>query len=50
VTKSVLPAAADEGLEYEMPRYGTTIEVKDKRGKRLYNLAWEGDGFSLKRV
>jgi len=40
VTKSVLPVAVDENLEYEMPRYGTTIKVKDRTGKSLYNLAW----------
>ena len=50
VTQSVLPVAVDESLEYEMPRYGTTIKVKGKGGKSLYNLVWQRGRFGKKRA
>ncbi len=30
---------------YELPRYGTTVLVKDGRGRRRYALRWRGDRF-----
>ena len=50
VTKSVLPVAPTEGLKYEMPRYGTTIRVRNKRGRRLYDLVWTKRRFRLVRI
>lgn len=50
VTKDTLPVAFDDKLIYKLPRYGTTIEVTDKDGKRKYYLAW-GDGkFIVKQM
>ena len=49
VKTGVLPVNVDENLKYEMPRYGRTIEVRDRRGKRLYNLNWSGRRFVLTR-
>jgi transposase len=45
----VLPVAVNEELKYEMPRNGTTIRVKNKRGRRVYELVWAKDKFRLKR-
>jgi hypothetical protein len=50
VTKSVLPIAENEELKYEMPRYGTTVKVRNKRGKKIYELVWGGERFRLKRA
>ena len=50
VTKSVLPLAVNRNLEYEMPRYGTTIKVRDKNGRSVYDLVWSGGRFARKRV
>jgi hypothetical protein len=49
VTKSVLPVAPREELKYEMPRYGTTIKVRNRNGRRLYDLIWTRDRFRLVR-
>jgi hypothetical protein len=49
VTKSVIPGEINYELKYEMPRYGTAIRVKDKRGKRLYDLVWAGEKFRLRK-
>ena len=50
VTNDVLPVAENEELKYEMPRYGTTIKVKNKRGRKIYDLVWVGDRFRLKKA
>jgi hypothetical protein len=49
VTKSVIPVKISDELKYEMPRYGAAIRVKDKRGKRLYDLVWAGEKFRLRK-
>ena len=48
VTKSVIPVNIKDELKYEMPRYGRTIRVRDKRGRPLYDLVWSGDKFRLR--
>lgn len=47
VTQAMLPVAVNEELIYEMPRYGTTIKVKSKRGRKVYELVWAKDKFRL---
>jgi hypothetical protein len=49
VKKGVLPVKVNENLKYDMPRYGRTIEVRDRRGRRIYDLNWSGRRFLLKR-
>lgn len=49
VTKAVLPVTFDKRLYYELPRYGTTIVVTNKSGKKLYDLVWAESVFRLKR-
>jgi len=48
-TKLVLPIKINDEFRYEMPRYGSTIKVTNKRGKRLYDLIWTKGVFELKR-
>jgi len=48
VKNGVLPVKVNENLKYEMPRYGRSIEVRDRRGKRIYSLNWSGRRFVLK--
>jgi hypothetical protein len=43
-----LPVAFNKGLYYELPRYGTTIAVTDKTGKKLYDLVWAKNVFRVK--
>jgi len=50
VTKSVLPVAFKRSLYYELPRYGTTIAVTNKSGRKLYDLVWAENVFRLRRV
>ena len=50
VTKAVLPVAPHEELKYEMPRYGTTIEVRNQHRRRIYDLVWNRRRFWLKRI
>jgi hypothetical protein len=49
VTKTVLPLAVNEEFKYELPRYGTTIHVKNKSGGKIYDLLWASDRFRLKK-
>lgn len=49
VKKGVLPVKVNEDFKYEMPRYGRTIEVSDRRGKKLYSLHWSGQRFVLEK-
>ena len=49
VTKTVLPVAVKEEFKYELPRYGTTIHVKKKSGRKIYDLLWVSDRFTLKK-
>ena len=50
VTKSVLPVKFDKRLVYKLPRQGRTIEVTDKRGRKVYTLTWRSDRFHLNRA
>jgi hypothetical protein len=50
VTKSVLPVAPIAEYKYEMPRYGTRIKVRNRRGRRLYDLVWTKRRFRLVRI
>jgi len=49
VSKTVLPVTVNEELKYELPRYGRTILVKNKKGSRVYDLIWVADRFRLKK-
>lgn len=56
VTKAILPVRYNENNIYELPRYGTTIEVykgegegHDERGRRLYSLDWKNGAFHWRR-
>ncbi len=49
VTKSVVPVKISDQLKYELPRRGTSVSVKDKRGRQLYYLVWSGEKFRLQR-
>lgn len=49
VKKGVLPVKVNEDFKYEMPRYGRTIEVRDRRGRKLYSLNWSGRRFVLQK-
>lgn len=49
VSKAALPVAVSEELRYAMPRYGTTIKVSNKRGRKMYDLVWVRNRFKLKR-
>lgn len=48
MTRSVIPDF-NKAYEYKLPRYGTTIEVSSKAGKKLYDLVWSGGTFVIKR-
>jgi hypothetical protein len=50
VTKSVMPLPFSRSLYYELPRYGTTINVTNKAGRKLYDLVWNRHVFRLKRL
>ena len=47
--RRVLPVKVNEEFKYEMPRYGKSIQVRDRRGRRIYRLIWSGRRFVLKR-
>jgi hypothetical protein len=49
VTETVLPVEVNEHLKYNLPRYGKSIEVRNRRGKQIYSLVWSGQRFVLKR-
>ena len=49
VKQGVLPVKLNEEFKYKMPRYGRSIEVKNQRGRKIYNLTWSGTRF-VKRV
>lgn len=48
ITRSAIPDF-NKAYEYKLPRYGTTIEVSNKAGKKLYDLVWSGGKFVIKR-
>ena len=48
VTRSVIPGF-NKTYEYKLPRYGTTVEVSSKAGKKLYDLVWSSGKFTIKR-
>ncbi|SRR6266404_3681172 len=50
VSSSVMPVAFNKRLFYELPRYGTTIMVTNKSGKKLYDLVWARNVLRLKRA
>jgi hypothetical protein len=50
VNRSVMPVGFNKRLYYELPRYGTTITVTNKSGKKLYELVWTRNAFRLKRA
>ncbi len=47
IKKGVIPVKINEELKYEMPRYGKSIVVTNRRGKRIYSLVWSGRRFAL---
>jgi hypothetical protein len=50
VTKATLPRQFSEKLGYQLPRYGTTIEVITEAGKPIYHLVWMNGKFQVKRA
>jgi hypothetical protein len=57
IGKEVVPEYNKERKAYELPRYGTTIEVYElksdeignKRSRKLYDLIWKEGKFSIKK-
>lgn len=49
VTDTILPIAQRDAHDFHLPRYGTTIEVREPKigcdGKVLFNLDWKDGGF-----
>ena len=45
VKEAVLPVKINKTFKYKLPQYGRSIEVRNSRGKRLYNLTWSGNRF-----
>jgi len=50
VTKDTLPLAFDSRLLYKLPRYGTTIAVTNREGRKQYDLVWSGGKFTVKQA
>ena len=48
VTRTLIPAAFDERLDYKLPRKGRTIVVFGEWRKR-YSLTWKNDRFHVNR-
>jgi hypothetical protein len=48
VKGAVLPVKVNEEFKYKMPRYGRSIEVRDRSGKKIYSFIWSGKRFVLK--
>jgi hypothetical protein len=46
--KEVFPVKVNEEFKYKMPPYGRSIEVRDLRGIKIYNLIWSGKRFVLR--
>lgn len=49
VTKAALPQGFNENLEYELPRYGTTIHGVSMAGDPICDLIWKGGRFQVRR-
>ena len=47
VKEDVLPVRINKEFKYKMPRYGRSIEVRDQRGRKIYNLTWTGRRFRI---
>ena len=45
----LIPVKVKEEFKYKLPRFGSSIEVSDRHGKRIYDLVWSGTRFKLKR-
>ncbi|HEV2802087.1 MAG TPA: caspase family protein [Pyrinomonadaceae bacterium] len=45
VTDEVLPVPFDPNLNYELPRYGTSIPVTNRAGAKVYELVWANGRF-----
>lgn len=45
VTRKILPVAVNKKYKYKLPRVGTTIEVTNANGKKMYSLAWKRGKF-----
>lgn len=45
----LLPLSFDPALNYELPRYGTTIPVTNRAGAKVYELIWTNGRFIVKR-
>lgn len=58
VGRQLVPGYGEDKV-YELPRYGTTVEVYEyrevagegyrERGRKLYNLAWKGGKFTIEK-
>src|SRR5262249_41657739 len=42
INEAVLPVKVNEEFKYKMPRYDRSIEVSDKRGRKIYSFLWTG--------
>ena len=47
ISSQIVPGYSKR-LKYELPRYGTTVKVSDKSGKKLYDLVWNQGRFVKK--
>jgi hypothetical protein len=45
---SPLPVKYNRQFDYEMPRFGTTIKVRDSEGRMRYALQWNRERFVLR--
>ena len=48
MTRTVIPKLSKK-KRYELPQYGTTINVSSETGERLYQLTWSNGKFTIKR-
>ncbi|MCM3900517.1 MAG: hypothetical protein ND866_02310 [Pyrinomonadaceae bacterium] len=48
-SSAVLPVRINEEFKYEMPRYSKEIQVRNKRGRKIYSLIWLGNRFVMNR-
>jgi hypothetical protein len=50
VTQATLPMRMGKRLGFVLPRYGTTIKVITASGQKLYDWAWVGGRFRVRRA
>jgi hypothetical protein len=50
VTEATLPMRVGKRLGFVLPRYGTTIKVINESGRKVYDWAWVGGRFRVRRA